>query len=676
MNSQKMLCRSGLAILVLLAPLLARPQAVSFPDSIRVVELQEVLVTGKQKNQQQHLFHFFNANKAATTEDILSRLPELSLVRRGAYGMDPVIRSFNAAQINVLLDGMRIHGACTDRMDPATTYIEPLNLQNIQVQTGAASLLNGASVGGNINMKLAEAGFDGDSRLSGTVSSGYQSAANALYESLSLDYSTGNWGIKATGTYRKSNEYRAGGGQKVAYSQFEKFNYSLSGKYRLNDQWHLKASLLADDGRNIGYPALPMDVGYASARIGSVGLVMENNLKRWNFFEARLYANKVKHFMDDSHRPNIPMHMDMPGSSFTTGMYAEGRRRIAANRQLSLRMDVSFTDLWASMTMYQSGQTPMFMLTWPNNRQVQSGFAAQYNWKLDSITQIQFNARADNSLFRLTSSMGRDQLKVFGYEQHQRNFFIPSLSVLLSRKLYKKLNGSLSIVSNGRAPSASELYGFYLFNQFDGYDYVGNPGLKAERSLLSEASVTWQSSLLKIRLTGFYSRISHYILGEQDPDFSTMTIGAKGVKVYRNISYANLAGTEASLSYEPLLKTRLIATVKYTRGTDNQGNPLPLIAPLRAVGSARQVLGSFSLQGEWEVAADQNRINSAAGEKTTRAFSLLHARGSYQTTWLGKTWRVDAGVENILDIKYREHLDWGNIPRPGRNIYARLAFGF
>lgn len=676
MNSPKMLCRSGLAILSLLVPLLARPQAVPFPDSIRVVELQEVLVTGKQKNQQQHLFHFFNANKAATTEDILSRLPELSLVRRGAYGMDPVIRSFNAPQINVLLDGMRIHGACTDRMDPATIYIEPLNLQNIQVQTGASSLFNGASVGGNINMKLAEAAYGGNNRLFGTVSSGYQTAAKALYESLSLDYSTEKWGIKATGTYRKSNEYRAGGGQKVPYSQFEKFNYSLSGKYRLNDQWYLKASLLADDGRNIGYPALPMDVGYASARIGSVGLVMDNSLKRWNYFEARIYANKVKHFMDDSHRPNVPMHMDMPGSSFTAGMFAEGRRRIAANRQLSIRMDVSTTDLWASMTMYQPGQTPMYMLTWPNNRQVQAGLAAQYNRKLDSITQIQFNARADNSLFRLTSSMGKDQLKVFGYEQHQRNFFLPSLSVQISRKLYRKLNGSISIVSNGRAPSASELYGFYLFNQFDGFDYVGNPGLKAERSVLGEASVDWQSSRLKIRLTGFYSRVGNYILGEKVPALSTMTIGAKGVKAYRNISHANLAGTEASLIYEPLVKTRLIATVKYTRGTDNQGNPLPLIAPLRAIGSVRQSLGNFSLQVEWEVAADQNRINSAAAEKATRAFSLLHVRGSYQTNWLGQTWRMDAGVENILDVKYREHLDWGNIPRPGRNIYVQLSLSF
>ncbi|MFC5048886.1 hypothetical protein [Aquimarina hainanensis] len=29
----------------------------------------------------------------------------------------------------------------------------------------------------------------------------------------------------------------------------------------------------------------------------------------------------------------------------------------------------------------------------------------------------------------------------------------------------------------------SEGYGFFLFNSFDGYDYIGNPALKKEKSV-------------------------------------------------------------------------------------------------------------------------------------------------------------------------------------------------
>jgi iron complex outermembrane receptor protein len=41
-----------------------------------------------------------------------------------------------------------------------------------------------------------------------------------------------------------------------------------------------------------------------------------------------------------------------------------------------------------------------------------------------------------------------------------------------------------------------------------------------------------------------------------------------------------------------------------------------------------------------------------------------------------KTLHLFAGVENLLDQNYWQHLDWGQIPRPGRNIYAQIRFDF
>src|SRR5690606_11799560 len=74
-------------------------------DSVRTVILETINYFGRQKKQQDRLLDFYTANKTSTTEDILSKLPELSLVPRGNYGMEPVIRSFNGNQINLLLDG-------------------------------------------------------------------------------------------------------------------------------------------------------------------------------------------------------------------------------------------------------------------------------------------------------------------------------------------------------------------------------------------------------------------------------------------------------------------------------------------------------------------------------------------------------------------------------------------
>ena len=664
-----------LLLLLLTCAAMVTGQEIADADSARTIVLQEVAITSRQKSQQQNLFNFFSTNKAATTEDVMARFPELSLVRRGSYGMEPVIRSYNSSQVALLLDGMRIHGACTDKMDPASIYIEPVNLRSIEVSTGGRSFLNGASVGGNINMKLAEASCHEQAHFSGTASSGYHTAANAFFQSLSADYTSARWGIRASGTYRKANAYRDGSGTIVPFSQYEKVNYSLSGKFMLRDNWYLKLDLLADDGWNIGYPALPMDVGYANARIGAVSIVKEEASARWQTLEAKLYANKVKHYMDDTQRPNVPIHMDMPGQSFTSGFYAEGSKK-TGNGNLTIRADGAATVLKASMTMYQNGQSPMYMLTWPDNRQLQSGLAAQYAFRVDSATQLRLNARADFAAFSLTSQMGKDQLAVFNHAGGNNHYFIPSLSLQVNRPLIGRLKGSLSVGINGRTPTASDLYGFYLFNQFDGYDYIGNPGLKQETGLLVDGTLSYQQRQWKAQITGYISRINNYILGAHTPSFSAMTIGARGVKQYQNIDYALVSGAEASVVYSPSTQTQIVSTLKYAYGKDNQGVPLPMMAPLRNISSVRHYFASLWLQAEMETAAAQNKVSKVANERPTGSFTLYHLRAGYQTNIKNKAAQLAAGVENIFDVYYREHLDWGNMARPGRNVYVQLSIGF
>lgn len=659
----------------LLLTMLAEAQTI-WADSLRVVLLQEVKVTARQKSQQQQLYDFFSANRSATTEDILSRLPELSLLRRGSYGMEPVIRSYNSGQINLLLDGMRIHGACTDKMDPASIYIEPVNLAGIDVRTSGGSSLQGSSIGGSINMKLAEAACHEEANFSGAANSGYNTAARAFYQSLNLNYSGPGWGLRATGTYRNSHEYRDGSGKKIPFSQYEKVNYSLHGKWMLGQRSYLKVDLLADDGWNIGYPALPMDAGYANARIGAVSIVTENGKNGWQRMEAKLYANRIVHYMDDTHRPDVPMHMDMPGESLTSGMYAEAIKNIGSRQQLVLRADAAATSLKASMTMYQDGQPPMYMLTWPNNRQLQSGLAAQYLLRIDSCTRLHLNARGGFSGFGLTSQAGKDQFAVFGYSGQRKNYFTPALSAQLDRKLYRNLQASLSLGISGRTPTASELFGFYLFNQFDGYDYTGNPALKQESAQQAELTLCWQPAKLKLQATGYVSRVSRYIIGEYVQGLSAMTIGAKGVKRYENIDKALLAGGEGSLLYTPFLQTKIMATIKYAWAQDDKGDALPLISPLRSIGSLRQHINRLWVQAELEAAAAQHRVSRVAQERTTGAFSLCHFRMGYEGKSRYFGWQLNAGVENILDAYYREHPDWGNIARPGRNFYLQLGIGF
>jgi len=641
-------------------------------DTTRIVELREVTITSTQKTAKQQLINFFKANSSVTLEEILSRLPEISLLRRGSYGMEPSIRSFTGGQINVLVDGMRIHGACADKMDPATIYIEPINLENLQVQTAITGFMSGSAIGGTVNMKMAEPDFLNVNKITGLISSGYQTAAKSFYESARLNYSTGKWAFRMSGTYRNNKNYRSGGGDIIDFSQYEKVNYSISAKYQHTLYTYFKADLLGDDGWNIGYPALPMDVGYAAARIGSLSMHRENPSKSLYKWQVKIYANKIDHSMDDTKRPNVPMHMDMPGWSKTYGAYTEAELKINQKQRLLLRADGSSTFLKASMTMYQPGELPMYMLTWPDNRKNQSGISAAWLLQIDSTLKLQVTGRTDFISYKLVSQEAKDQVSIFGYPSANRKDLLKNISAVISKKISQKIKVSASIAYVERMPTASELYGFYLFNSNDGYDYIGNPKLKIEKSLQADLSVIYNWKNNRVQLSYFYSSLFDYLTGTINSSFSTMTIGAKGVKEFINIPNASVSGVEGSVVLKPAPAIDVVSTVRYTAGKDNKGNSLPLIAPLKNTTSVRYQPKNFSVQLEAEAASKQGHINIEAGEDVTTGYSLLHIRFGYNTMILNNTIELQGGVENIFDRKYHEHLDWGNISRPGRNVYIQF----
>lgn len=645
-------------------------------DTTRVVLLQEVFVKGLKKTTQQQLVGFYQSNNAATLEDILARVPEISLIRRGAYGMEPSIRYFNGSQINVQLDGMNIHGACTDKMDPATIYIEPINLENLQIQTANSGFMNGSSIGGTMNMKMAEPNYLSPDKLTGSFNSGYQSAAKSLYESIRLNYTTKKWAIAASVTYRNNQNYRSGGGAIIPYSQFEKVNYSLSAKYQQNETSYFKIDLLGDDGWNIGYTALPMDVGYAAARIGSMSYHQENPRKRLYNWSIKIYSNSVRHFMDDSKRPLVPMHMDMPGESKTSGIYSEAEYKINYRQKLLLRVDGSSTFLKASMTMYDPGQPSMYMLTWPDNRKNQFGAAASWLYQFDSSTLIKLSARVDFISSQITSTEAKNHVSIFDPTFNGRNDFLKNISAQVTKNIDRRLKLTTGISYSERMPSANELFGFYLFNASDGYDYIGNPQLNTEKSLQADLSLKYSWKKNSFQLNYYYARVQNFIVGKINPTYSTMTIGANGVKTYLNLTNASVSGAEFSGLFNPLKAVDLISTIRYTHAIDQNRIPLPFVAPLKNINSIRFQPTRFSAQIETESTLKQNKINPQYGEDATEGYVLLHLRFGYQTQLFKNIIEIQSGIENLFDKQYHEHLDWGNIQRPGRNLYVQLKYRF
>ncbi|OAV75057.1 Outer membrane cobalamin receptor protein, SusC/RagA family [Bacteroidales bacterium Barb7] len=52
--------------------------------------------------------------------------------------------------------------------------------------------------------------------------------------------------------------------------------------------------------------------------------------------------------------------------------------------------------------------------------------------------------------------------------------------------------------------------GYFLYNTFDGYEYVGNPALKNKKSIESNASVAWHYWMNSTNLTAKYSFAAYF----------------------------------------------------------------------------------------------------------------------------------------------------------------------
>jgi len=643
-------------------------------DSLPFIRLSEITVNSTLKDINAKVKDFVIANGNASTEDILSRLPEINMIRRGSYGMEPQIRSYQSGQINLMVDGMRIHGACTDKMDPPTIYIEPQNLDEIKISSTHGSQY-GSTLGGTINLQLATPALSDDPTFSSKLSSGYQSASKAFYESAFVQYTSSRWAIRANATYRNASDYRSGGGKVIPYSSNEKINYGVSAVHRLKSLGILKLDILFDDAWYIGYPALQMDVGGAKARIFSIGTQGGHFRSNWKQIELKLYANTISHTMDDTHRSHVLMHMDMPGISETVGGYASAVQQLSKRTEIKWRWDASTTFLKASMTMYPPSGSVMYMLTWPNNRMLQSGLSALIKHRLDSLNTLNIGVRADYYNYWLTSVSAKNQLSVLDMPVSAMPSLLKNISVEWQRKIHTSTRLAASVEYDERVPTASEYYGFYLFNAKDNYDYLGNTRLKHESALRADVKFSHIRKRIHFGLNFYVSNIHHYIMGTVKDGYTAMTPGAAGVKQYENLQQAFLAGTELAVMVKPYAGWQWLSTMKWNYGSDQHGHALPLISPFRMISSIRKEITNFSVQAEMETAAKQNRVSTEAGEQKTPSFCLFHFRASYKfLAFHDQHCRIDAGVENIFDRNYYEHLDWNKIPRAGRNVYVMLTW--
>ena len=116
-------------------------------DSI-VTKLNEIIVVGRRK-----LSNYRQEKTLSSIDDYLEKSNKITMIKRGNYAWEPSLNNMVTDRLSVTIDGMQIYGACTDKMDPVTSYVDVSNLEKVTVSSGQEGTENANCIGGAIDLK-------------------------------------------------------------------------------------------------------------------------------------------------------------------------------------------------------------------------------------------------------------------------------------------------------------------------------------------------------------------------------------------------------------------------------------------------------------------------------------------------------------------------------------------
>ena len=609
--------------------------------------------------------------QVASIDEHLGELRHVNLVRRGTYAWEPVVNNMQMERLSTTIDGMKIFYACTDKMDPVTSYVESGNLQSISLNSG----LDGnpqatGNIGGSLDLKLRKAGFDNDP-FHASASAGHEWNGHVQVYGADAALSSHKTYLNAGAFYRHADNYKVGGGDELQFSQFRKVNVFTNAGFRLAEKDMLEATFIFDRATDVGYPALNMDVAKAEGLITSLSYKHLFSKASW---ETKVYYNHITHVMDDTTRPDVAIHMDMPGDSWTAGIYSLLTTSIKQH-DLALNYDLYYNRLFADMTMYPGGAAPMYMVTWPDVETLNTGLALTDNVRIARNQSLRLSAKLAWQQQKLNNEEGYHALRVFF--PGMTDTYHQTTGRIAAAYQWSMVNGQWSIGAGwgSRAPTVTEAYGYYLNNTFDQYDYIGNPSLKNESAIEVNAAYQWSmfNGQCSIGIDANTFFFSNYIIGQFETRLSPMTVGAEGVKVYGNISHATIANASLTADWQLTEQLRWNGKVSYSSGRDADGDALPLISPISWQTELQYHYKRLQAQATVKGNTRQSNYGEKYGETPASEWAIVNLSAQYQFGIRNSEFIIRLGVENLFDKQYATYADWNHIPQKGRNIYMNLT---
>ncbi|MBE0492014.1 MAG: TonB-dependent receptor [Sulfurospirillum sp.] len=625
--------------------------------------------------------------KSADLAEALSKnSPSISLIRRSGIANDILLRGQKRDNINILVDGTKIYGACPNRMDPPTSHVVSHVVQNVIINEGPFDVEEFGTLSGSVKVETRKP----TQELQGEVG---VNVGNYSYKKALATISGGNEKVKALLSISKETggQYEDGDGNDFAqqlanytasttstaddpfkysnlYAGMDAFKkLSILGKVFIDitDDQELRLGITANRSDNILYPSSKMDAVVDDSNIYNLEYIFKNLASYSDKFSVQIYKSDVEHPMSTQYR--IAGATSFSINELTTDMMGLKIKNSFKldDAIISYGLDLSRRN-WDGVYTKTSVATGAVTYIGNSIDDVDTdniGFFAKTQ-KSYGAFDINFGARYDHS--KVDTSAG----------ERDRTYNALDANVFATYRVTEDLKYFVGVGKSSRIPDARELYNIKYPNPTTRV-LVGNPDLDQTKNYEIDAGFEKQFENGKVKLTTFYSMLKDYI-------YSAAT--------FENID-ATIYGAELSSTY--MLNDALFmdAGIAYKRGkkdslpTAQSDTDLADIPPLQFNANINY---SYDAKGDLQlsfIAANKwKSIDSDNGEQELAGYGIFNFK---TTRKLGKGFEITAGIDNIFDKTYAISNTYRDltlitdgisetmlIHEPGRYAYINASYKF
>ena len=262
----------------------------------------------------------------------------------------------------------------------------------------------------------------------------------------------------------------------------------------------------------------------------------------------------------------------------------------------------------------------------------------------------------------------------------------------------ENLSYYLGLGRKTRAPSYQERYLWLPLQATaglaDGRTYTGNLDLESEVAAEIELGFDFDGNGVQLAPRLFYRDVADYIQGGQSSNtaaimFVRMMNMMNGTSAPDPLEFQNVDaefyGFDMDWGWQLSDRWSLSGVLNYVRGKTKSDN-VYRIPPVNGLVALNYEASRWGIGAETFFAGRQDEVAGFNGEPETAGYAIYNLHGHWQ---LSRMIRLSAGVENLTDKAYSDHLAGINrvrgneaiavgdrLPGFGRNFFARFDLSF